>query len=70
MSAVLDARAADFGAWVSGGARGRLVLDALFSGGMVMQRGASAATGGSGVRLVLQGNGSGGWHIFTGFPTP
>lgn len=69
-SAVLDARAADLATWVGGGARGRLVLDAPFSGGMVMQRGASAATGGSGVRLVLQGNGAGGWNILTGFPTP
>ena len=69
-SAVLDARAADLATWVGGEARGRLVLDAPFSGGMVMQRGASAATGGSGVRLVLQGNGAGGWNILTGFPTP
>lgn len=67
---MLDARAADLATWVSGGARGRLVLDAPFSGGMVMQRGASAATGDSGVRLVLQGNGAGGWNILTGFPTP
>jgi hypothetical protein len=69
-STVLDARAEDLSAWVSGGARGRLVLDAPFSGGMVLERGASAATSGSGVRLVLQGNGSGSWYILTGFPTP
>jgi hypothetical protein len=56
--------------WVAGGARGRLTLDAAFSGGSVLARGASTAANATGVRVILQGNGSGGWHVLTGFPTP
>ena len=46
-------------------------LEAPFTGGIVMQRGVVSATQGSGnVRIVLKGNGSGGWYILTGFPLP
>lgn len=70
ISGALDARAADVSAWVAAGARGRLVIDAAFSGGSVLQRGAAAAVPGTGVRAVLEGTGGGGWRIITGYPTP
>jgi hypothetical protein len=70
VSAAFDANAARVAAWTSSGASGRLTLNAAFSGGTVMQRGAAAATQGTGVRVILQGNGSGGYHVLTGFPTP
>jgi hypothetical protein len=66
----LDANAAQVSSWVNAGASGRQVLNAPFSGGMVLQRGAAAAGPGTGVRFVLQSNGSGGYYILTGFPTP
>jgi RHS repeat-associated protein len=61
------ARVAD---WIRLGARGRMVLDAPFAGGSVLARGAAVPAPGTGVRVVLQGNGHGGWHVLTGFPTP
>lgn len=70
MSGLLDANAARISSWAAAGARGRLTLDGAFSGGAVLMRGASSPTTGSGVRAVLQGNGSGGWNILTGFPLP
>ncbi|MCL2645309.1 MAG: hypothetical protein FWD51_07610 [Betaproteobacteria bacterium] len=56
--------------WLSKGANGRLTLDAAFPGGIVMKRGATTATQGTGVRIVLQGNGQGSFYILTGYPTP
>lgn len=70
ISGALNTRAADVNAWVTAGARGRLVVDAPFSGGSVLQRGATAAVPGTGVRAVLEGSGGGGWRIITGYPTP
>ena len=70
VAGAFDANAANVSAWTASGANGRLVLNAPFSGGSVLQRGAAAATPGTGVRVVLQGNGSGGYNILTGFPTP
>ena len=70
VTGVLEAGASQMSAWVSAGARGRLVINAPFSGGSVLVRGASGPVSGTGVRVVLQGNGSGEWHILTGFPTP
>ena len=66
----LRANAGRIANWVAGGARGRLPLDAPFAGGSVLTRGATATSAGTGVRVVLQGNGAGGWHVLTGFPTP
>jgi RHS repeat-associated protein len=66
----LDVNAAKVSTWTGAGANGRLVLNAPFSGGSVLQRGAAAAIRATGVRVVLQGNGSGGYYILTGFPTP
>lgn len=70
ISKVLDAKAADLNAWVTSGTPGRLVLDAPFSGGSVLQRGSASAVPGTGVRAVLEGTGGGGWKIITGYPTP
>ena len=70
VAGAFDANAANVSAWTASGANGRLVLNAPFSGGSVLQRGADAAAPGNGVRVVLQGNGSGEYHILTGFPTP
>lgn len=56
--------------WISSGAQGRLVINASFSGGRVLLRGATAPVEGTGVRIVLQGDNSGGYYILTGFPTP
>ncbi len=70
MSHAFDYEASTVANWISGGAQGRQVLNAPWSGGTVLQSGAASATSGTGVRVVLQGNGSGGYHILTGFPTP
>lgn len=70
VAGAFDHNAAQVANWVGGGANGRLVLNAPFSGGSVLQSGASAAAPGTGVRVVLQGNGSGGYNVLTGFPTP
>ncbi|WP_441958369.1 RNase A-like domain-containing protein [Mycolicibacterium houstonense] len=56
--------------WISSGAVGKVELDAPFSGGEVLRRGSTEAVGGSGVRVVLKGDGTGGWYVLTGFPTP
>ena len=45
-------------------------VNAPFSGGSVLVRGASSPAAGTGVRVVLQGNGSGAYHVLTGFPVP
>jgi RHS repeat-associated protein len=70
VATALNANGAKVASWASSGANGRLVLDAPFSGGMVLQRGAASSIQGSGVRVILQGDGAGGFHILTGFPTP
>jgi hypothetical protein len=70
VAGAFDANAANVSEWTGAGANGRLVLNAPFSGGSVLQRGAAAAAPGTGVRVVLQGNGAGGYNILTGFPTP
>ena len=70
VSSVLDRNAAQLSAWQSAGSQGRLVLNGPFSGGSVLLRGASAARPGNGATIVLQGNGAGGWHVLTGYPTP
>lgn len=40
------------------------------SGGSVLQRGATVAVPGTGVRAVLEGTGGGRWRVITGHPTP
>lgn len=56
--------------WISNGAVGKIELDVPFSGGEVLHRGSSEAVAASGVRVVLKGDGTGGWYVLTGFPTP
>lgn len=70
ISGAFDHNAAQLSNWMGGGAQGRLILNAPFSGGSVLQSGAFAAAPGTGVRAVLPGNGSGAYNILTGFPTP
>ncbi len=70
VSAVLDARASEVATWVSSGARGQLVLRAPFTGGAVLQRGATAVVPATNATVVLRGTGGGGWRIHTGYPTP
>ncbi|WP_458316176.1 RNase A-like domain-containing protein [Mycolicibacterium brisbanense] len=56
--------------WISNGATGKLELDAPFNGGEVLRRGSTELVAGTGVRVVLKGDGTGGWYVLTGFPTP
>lgn len=56
--------------WVNGGAKSDLKIDALFSGGAVLERGASTLKEGSQVRAILRGNSSGGYYLLTAFPRP
>ncbi|MGV9798775.1 RNase A-like domain-containing protein [Mycobacterium sp. NPDC003449] len=46
--------------WISNGAVGKIELDAPFGGGEVLRRGTTEAEAGSGVRVVLKGDGTGG----------
>lgn len=70
VAGALSQNAEQIAAWVSRGANGRLTVNARFSGGQVLARGATETVQGTGVRLVLQGDGAGSYHILTGFPTP
>ncbi|MGE0218911.1 RNase A-like domain-containing protein, partial [Mycolicibacterium sp.] len=56
--------------WVAEGAPRKLELDAPFDGGSVLVQGATEAVTGSTVRVVLKGDGNGGWYVLTGFPKP
>ncbi|MBY0287314.1 MAG: hypothetical protein K2X52_09205 [Mycobacteriaceae bacterium] len=56
--------------WLSSGAVRYLELDAPFNGGAVLERGSAEGVAGTGVRVVLKGDGNGGWYVLTGFPTP
>ena len=69
ISSALETNANKITEWTSKGANGRLALDAAYSGGNVLTRGASTSTQGTGVRVILQGNGHGDYHILTGYPT-
>jgi len=62
--------AAKVTAWQVSGAKGMLTLNTSFSGGLVLRRGVVGTVPGTGVRIVLMGNGSGGSFIFTGYPIP
>src|SRR5690606_32003946 len=55
VGSALQANASQVSNWVAAGARGRLVVNAPFSGGSVLVRGASSPAAGTGVRVVLQG---------------
>jgi hypothetical protein len=65
---IMSQNAARIAEWVSAGAQGRLPITGAFSGGLIRIPGGYSATGTS-ATFVLLGNGSGGYHILTGFPT-
>jgi hypothetical protein len=69
VEAAFKANAGSISQWISGGARGRLTLNAPFTGGSVLTRGAATTTTGTGVRVILKGTGGGAWQILTGYPT-
>ncbi|WP_396913792.1 RNase A-like domain-containing protein [Mycolicibacterium sp.] len=56
--------------WVAAGAPRKIELDAPFTGGTVLERGAADAVTGTSVKVVLKGDGNGGWYVLTGFPRP
>ncbi|MCP9274015.1 RNase A-like domain-containing protein [Mycolicibacterium arenosum] len=56
--------------WLTNGAVRYLELDAPFSGGAILERGSAETVAGTGVRVVLKGDGQGGWYVLTGFPRP
>lgn len=56
--------------WLSNGAVRNLEINAPFDGGTVLARGSGEAVAGTGVKVVLKGDGNGGWYVLTGFPTP
>ncbi len=49
---------------------GKIGLDVPLRGRNVLHRGSSEAVAGIGVRVALKGDGTGGWYVLTGFPTP
>jgi hypothetical protein len=55
--------------WVRMGAEGKEEFVAPFTGGELLDRGASETVVGNGVKVVLKGDGTGGWYVLTGFPT-
>jgi hypothetical protein len=56
--------------WVSNGAPRKLELEAPFDGGTILERGANTTVTGTSVKVVLRGDGNGGWYVLTGFPQP
>ncbi len=70
VNTALNANATQLSNWVSSGARGNLVLNAPFNGGLVLQRGMNVPANGNGVTVILRGTGGGNWRIVTGYPTP
>lgn len=68
VSHALNLRAEGISKWASSGPSDRLMVEAPFSGGTILFRGASSTVPGTGVRVILQGNGGGQWHILTGHP--
>ncbi|MGE2734736.1 RNase A-like domain-containing protein [Mycolicibacterium vaccae] len=56
--------------WIAEGAELKLELDAPFVGGAILEKGANETVAGSTVRVVLRGDGNGGWYVLTGFPQP
>ncbi|MCV7254639.1 hypothetical protein H7J86_20970 [Mycobacterium hackensackense] len=69
-NAVLEYNAAVIESWVQGGAIGRLQLDAPFNGGLIIMRNTEDVVAGTAARLVLVGDGAGGFRVLTGFPKP
>jgi hypothetical protein len=70
VSTVLRARAKELASWLAGGAKERLKLEAPFRGGLVLKQGASGCVSGEVARIVLQGDGAGGWYVLTAMVDP
>lgn len=70
VSTVLRTRHAELASWLAKGAKGTLELDASFKGGLVLQRGATSCVTGQTARIVLRGDGRGGWFVMTGYMAP
>ncbi|ORV34102.1 hypothetical protein AWB99_00105 [Mycolicibacterium confluentis] len=70
VGSVLQRHQQEIAEWLSSGADLYLRLDAPFNGGSVLVRGDTEAVPGTGVKVVLKGDGNGGWYVLTGFPTP
>jgi hypothetical protein len=66
----MSQRGADIAAWATGGATGKKAFDGTFTGGTVLERGATSTVVGTAARVVLKGTGSGGFFVLTGFPLP
>ncbi len=69
VTAALQQNQAKVDDWLATGAIDKLRMDASFSGGTVMKRGSSDIVVGTGAKVVLKGDGRGGWYVLTGFPT-
>jgi hypothetical protein len=67
LEAVLAQNRAEIAAWLAGGATSLLALHGTFSGGVVRLPGGFTVTG-TGVSVVLRGNGDGGFYVRTGHP--
>ena len=70
IAGAFDANAAKVSNWVAAGAIGRLYLTAPFAGGQVLMRSTAAIVEGTGVFVVLIGNGAGEYFIKTGYVEP
>lgn len=69
LNKAIQANLEEMQAWAADGANGTLAIEAPFSGGSVLQRGAPGPVVGTGVRFILLGDGSGGFVLLTGHPT-
>ena len=67
---LMKANSSQISSWLSSGANRTLKLEGSFTGGNVLQRGSTSITTGSGMRVILKGNGQGNYHLLTGFPIP
>jgi len=70
VSTALRAKADDIYEWFNNTVDRELIIEAPFSGGLVLKQGASTTVPGTGVRLVLRRDGQGGWYVHTGYPLP
>ena len=70
VSGVLRARGSEVASWIEHGGKGTLNLEGPFKGGLVLRRGSAACVEGRSVRVVLKGNGAGGWYVFTSYVLP
>jgi len=70
VASVLKMRSSEIANWLGSGAKKPLTLNAPFSGGRVLLRGATSTVPGTGIRVILRSGGPNSYYILTGFPTP